>query len=48
MVRLVSHDVIWLFQGGIENMELAKSYYCHALKLNPDNMRALLGLILVS
>ncbi|KAM3956286.1 ER membrane protein complex subunit 2 [Aphomia sociella] len=34
--------------GGTENMELAKSYYCQALKLNPDNMRALLGLFLVT
>ncbi|XP_026759676.1 ER membrane protein complex subunit 2-A-like [Galleria mellonella] len=34
--------------GGIENMELAKSYYCQALKLNPDNMRALLGLFLTT
>lgn len=34
--------------GGVENMEIAKSYYCQALKLNPDNMRALLGLFLVT
>ncbi|CAH2040164.1 unnamed protein product, partial [Iphiclides podalirius] len=34
--------------GGIENMELAKTYYCQALKLNPDNIRALLGLFLVA
>lgn len=34
--------------GGIENLELSKSYYSHALKLNPDNMRALLGLFLVT
>ncbi|XP_073952710.1 ER membrane protein complex subunit 2-like [Choristoneura fumiferana] len=34
--------------GGVENMELAKTYYCQALKLNPDNMRALLGLFLVT
>ncbi|CAG9135963.1 unnamed protein product [Plutella xylostella] len=34
--------------GGIENIELAKTYYCQALKLNPDNMRALLGLVLVT
>ncbi|XP_049870574.1 ER membrane protein complex subunit 2-like [Pectinophora gossypiella] len=34
--------------GGVENMELAKSYYSQALKLNPDNMRALLGLFLVT
>ena len=29
-------------------MELAKSYYSQAAKLNPDNMRALYGLLLVS
>ncbi|XP_045767332.1 ER membrane protein complex subunit 2-like [Maniola jurtina] len=34
--------------GGIENLELAKSYYCQALKLNPDNTRATLGLFLVT
>ncbi|XP_028161203.1 ER membrane protein complex subunit 2-like [Ostrinia nubilalis] len=34
--------------GGVENMELAKTYYCSALKLNPDNMRALLGLFLTT
>ncbi|XP_014239426.1 ER membrane protein complex subunit 2-A-like [Cimex lectularius] len=31
-------------QGGLENFEIAKSYYAQALKLNPDNMRALYGL----
>ncbi|KAL1115906.1 hypothetical protein AAG570_006195, partial [Ranatra chinensis] len=35
-------------QGGFENMELARSYYCQALKLNPNNMRALYGLFLTS
>ncbi|KPI99487.1 Tetratricopeptide repeat protein 35-A [Papilio xuthus] len=34
--------------GGIDNMELAKTYYCQSLKLNPDNVRALLGLFLVA
>ncbi|XP_063387230.1 ER membrane protein complex subunit 2-like [Cydia fagiglandana] len=34
--------------GGMENMELAKTYYCQAVKLNPDNMRALLGLFLAT
>jgi len=33
-------------QGGYENMELARSHYCMALKLNPNNMRALYGLFL--
>ncbi|XP_044259193.1 ER membrane protein complex subunit 2-like [Tribolium madens] len=31
-------------QGGLENIELARSYYCQAIKLNPKNMRALYGL----
>jgi Tfp pilus assembly protein PilF len=34
-------------QGGLENIELARSYYCQALKLNPKNIRALYGLYLV-
>uniref|UniRef100_A0A2A4J4Z3 ER membrane protein complex subunit 2 n=1 Tax=Heliothis virescens TaxID=7102 RepID=A0A2A4J4Z3_HELVI len=34
--------------GGVENMELAKTYYCQALKLNPENMRAMLGLFLTT
>ena len=33
-------------QGGYENMELAKTYYCQAIKINPENMRALYGLLL--
>lgn len=36
------------FQGGIENIEIAKSYYCQAIKLNSNNLRALWGLYLVS
>jgi len=35
-------------QGGFEHMELAKSYYSQAAKLNPDNMRALYGLLLTA
>ena len=35
-------------QSGFEHMELAKTYYSQAAKLNPDNMRALYGLLLVS
>ncbi|RZB40891.1 ER membrane protein complex subunit 2 [Asbolus verrucosus] len=35
-------------QGGLENIELARSYYCQALKLNPKNMRALYGLYLAT
>lgn len=34
-------------QGGQENIEIAKNYYCQALKLNPNNIRALYGLYLV-
>ena len=32
--------------GGQENMEHAKKYFAHALKLNPNNMRALYGFFL--
>jgi tetratricopeptide (TPR) repeat protein len=32
--------------GGIENLKMAVSYYSQALKLNPDNMRAIFGLFL--
>lgn len=35
-------------QGGFDNMELARSYFSQALKLNPRNMRALYGVYLVS
>ncbi|KAF2361234.1 Tetratricopeptide repeat [Trinorchestia longiramus] len=31
-------------QGGLENMELAKTYFGQAVKLNPKNVRALFGL----
>lgn len=31
-------------QGGQDNVEVARSYYCQALKLNPNNIRALYGL----
>ena len=35
-------------QGGVEHLEMAKVYYSHAIKLNPNNMRSLYGLLLVS
>jgi len=35
-------------QGGFEHMELAKTYYSQSAKLNPDNMRALYGLLLTA
>lgn len=35
-------------QGGTENLDIARIYYCQALKLNPGNIRALYGLYLVS
>ena len=35
-------------QGGVEHLEMAKIYYSHAIKLNPNNMRSLYGLLLVS
>lgn len=33
--------------GGLDNIEIAKSYYSQAIKLNPRNLRALYGLYLV-
>ncbi|KAL3889788.1 hypothetical protein ACJMK2_002116 [Sinanodonta woodiana] len=35
-------------QGGIENMESARAYFAQAAKLNPNSMRAQLGLLLSS
>lgn len=35
-------------QGGYNCMELARSYFAQAYKLNPHNMRALFGVYLVS
>nr|CAG4650445.1 EOG090X0CGE [Sida crystallina] len=35
-------------QGGYENLEMARSYYSQAAKLNPNNARALYGLLLTS
>ncbi|XP_050482642.1 ER membrane protein complex subunit 2-like isoform X2 [Bombus huntii] len=35
-------------QGGFENMELAKAYFCQAARLNPNNIRALYGLLLAT
>jgi len=35
-------------QGGYENLEMARSYYAQAAKLNPGNVRALYGLIMTS
>lgn len=34
-------------QGGAENLEIARTYYFQALKLNPKNIRALYGVYLV-
>nr|CAD7428564.1 unnamed protein product [Timema monikensis] len=33
-------------QGGTENIEIARAHYCLALKINPNNIRALYGLFL--
>merc|ERR550539_660124 len=35
-------------EGGLDNMDMAKTYYCHTIKLNPNNIRALYGLFLSS
>ena len=34
-------------QGGYDNLEIARSHYCLAIKLSPNNIRALYGLFLV-
>ncbi|KAJ8922002.1 hypothetical protein NQ315_008640 [Exocentrus adspersus] len=34
--------------GGIENLEIAKTYYYQTLKLNPKNIRALFGIYLTT
>lgn len=41
------YNYLFLSQGGLENIELAKTYYSQAVKLNPNNLRALYGLYLV-
>ncbi|TRY71767.1 hypothetical protein TCAL_08453 [Tigriopus californicus] len=35
-------------QGGMDNIEMAKTYYAKTLSLNPDNIRALYGILLAS
>ncbi|XP_034941115.1 ER membrane protein complex subunit 2-like [Chelonus insularis] len=35
-------------QGGLENIEIAKTYFSQAVKLNPNNIRALYGLLLTA
>lgn len=35
-------------EGGVENLELARAYFAQACRINPENIRALYGLILVS
>ncbi|XP_066992830.1 ER membrane protein complex subunit 2-A [Anabrus simplex] len=35
-------------QGGFDNMELARAHYALAIKLNPNNIRALYGLFLTA
>lgn len=39
--------IFCILQGGLDNIESAKTYYSQALKLNPNNIRALYGLYLV-
>lgn len=36
-----------IFQGGVDNLELARAHYSYAILLNPNNIRALYGLYLV-
>ncbi|XP_012286223.1 ER membrane protein complex subunit 2-like [Orussus abietinus] len=33
-------------EGGLANIDIAKTYFCQAIKLNPNNVRALYGLLL--
>lgn len=35
-------------QGGIDNMELARAYFSQAIKINPNNLRALYGLCIAA
>nr|CAG4644264.1 EOG090X0CGE [Lepidurus arcticus] len=35
-------------QGGFENLEIARTYFCQAAKLNPRSLRALYGVALTS
>lgn len=35
-------------QGGADNIDLARSYYCQAIHLCPSNLRAVYGLYLTS
>nr|CAG4652129.1 EOG090X0CGE [Triops cancriformis] len=35
-------------QGGFENLEIARTYFCQAAKLNPSSLRALYGIVLTS
>ncbi|KAG7155964.1 ER membrane protein complex subunit 2-like [Homarus americanus] len=35
-----------VLNGNLDNMEIARSYFCQAAKLNPGNVRALYGLFL--
>ncbi|KAK0182510.1 hypothetical protein PV327_000646 [Microctonus hyperodae] len=35
-------------QGGFENIEIAKAYFIQAVKLNPNNIRALYGVLLTT
>ncbi|VDM04624.1 unnamed protein product [Schistocephalus solidus] len=35
-------------EGGTENLEISRSYFAQACLLNPTNLRALFGLLLVS
>merc|ERR1719219_3290708 len=39
------HAEIRYTMGGYDNLELAKQYYCQAVKLAPSSMRALYGLL---
>ena len=51
--KLTEIMVLFFFQikyteGGENNLVMARSYFAQAAKLNPNNMRAQYGLLLVS
>ena len=48
LLLIINFRPCFFFQGGLENMEIAKTYFGQAFKLNPKNVRALFGLQLVS
>ena len=42
------NSIYFLSQGGFENLDIARLYFCQSYKLNPKNIRSLYGIFLVS